>query len=264
MPESAPASLCSIDKAMIVLDYLVRRGDATRLSDIARQTRIAKSTVHRLLSVLEAHEAVGRHGSTYALGAKMQPLAEAGRSMRRRRDLMLKLLVTPQMAELFEATHHAVSLAVLRHTTVHCLQTIHPARHIPYLLRTGTIAPVHCTAAGKLLLAFDRHGLFETIRDTNLPAFTEHTITDVFELEQEIADIRRSGVAFCRGERLDGYSAIAASIDGKDGSTVASLTVSGPTDQLDFGFTEPLLRRAAYAASLAARSPRQFAGDILT
>ncbi|SEG95432.1 DNA-binding transcriptional regulator, IclR family [Nonomuraea solani] len=262
MPGSARPSLRSVDKAMIVLDYLARKGGPTKLSDIARHTQIAKSTVHRLLSILESHDAVGRQGTTYALGARMQPLAEAAGGAGRRRSLKLKRLVTPQMAELFELTHHAISLAVLRHTTVHYLQTIHPTAYIPYLVRTGTRAPAHCTAAGKLLLAFDGHGRLDTVINDGLPAFTEKTITDAFALKREMAGIWRAGVAFCREEYLDGFSAIAAPINGRRGNTIACLTVSGPADQLDFPHTEPLLRRAAYAASLAARGGRLATGRL--
>jgi DNA-binding IclR family transcriptional regulator len=92
----------------------------------------------------------------------------------------------------------------------------------------GRAVPLHCSAAGKVLLA---HGA------ANLPAGrlerrTEQTITGRAALEEELAAVRERGYAVIDGELEPGLVAVAAPVRRDGGTVVAALSVSGPGNRL--------------------------------
>ncbi|MFG2004074.1 IclR family transcriptional regulator [Spirillospora sp. NPDC048911] len=252
MPEAT--SNGAIGKAMIVLRYLASKEAPVQLSEVAQRTQLAKSTVHRLLATLEIHGMVCRSGDRYALGDGIQHLAESARP-RQRRHARLRRLLMPHLAELFESTHHAVSVAVLHHSFVLYLETIYPSSYAPWILRTGMRAPVHCTAAGKVLVAMSRCPRPDIIAPGTMNRFTRNTIDDPGRMEREFLEIRERGIAVSREEYLPGYVGMAAPVGGR-ADPVACFTVSGPAKEFDFESVEPLLRRTAHTASPIARCER--------
>jgi DNA-binding IclR family transcriptional regulator len=88
--------------------------------------------------------------------------------------------------------------------------------------------PYHCTAVGKVLLAFGAAAL----PDAPLEALTEQTIVDTERLAEELAAVRRAGTAAAVDELEVGLTAVAAPVRGEGGDVVAALTISGPTLRL--------------------------------
>ena len=92
----------------------------------------------------------------------------------------------------------------------------------------GRRVPYHCTAVGKVLLAFGAAAL----PDAPLEALTEQTIVDPERLAAELATVRRGGTAAAVDELELGLTAVAAPVRGEGGEVVAAVTVSGPTLRL--------------------------------
>jgi DNA-binding IclR family transcriptional regulator len=114
---------------------------------------------------------------------------------------------------------------------------------------TGSRVPLHCTAIGKLFLAFmpgrQRRQLLNTL---DLAPFTPHTITDPALLEAELTKIRSEGVSLDREEFLAGVVCMAVPIFDANSNIEAAIAIQAPTARLrlqDATSHLPALRRAA-------------------
>jgi len=91
---------------------------------------------------------------------------------------------------------------------------------------------VHCTASGKVILAFSaeeiRNRLLARPREKRTPG----SIVDVMELEKQLAAAREAGFARTFEELEVGLDAIAAPVLSTDGQVVAAVDVSGPAHRL--------------------------------
>ena len=92
----------------------------------------------------------------------------------------------------------------------------------------GRAVPLHCSAAGKVLLA---HGAAK-LPAGRLERRTEHTITSRAALETELAAVRVRGYAVIDGELEPGLVAVSAPVYRDGGAVVAALSVSGPQTRL--------------------------------
>jgi IclR family transcriptional regulator, acetate operon repressor len=92
----------------------------------------------------------------------------------------------------------------------------------------GRELDLHCTAAGKVFLAFAAAEL----PDVEPPKLTPATITDREGLEGELEAVRAQGYGTIVDELEPGLSAVAAPVRDRGGAVVAALTVSGATLRL--------------------------------
>jgi len=87
---------------------------------------------------------------------------------------------------------------------------------------------LHCTAAGKVFLAFG----VASPADGPLERVASATITDSAALAAEIESVRAAGYATLVDELEEGLSAVGAPVRDRGGAVVAALTVSGATLRL--------------------------------
>jgi DNA-binding IclR family transcriptional regulator len=86
--------------------------------------------------------------------------------------------------------------------------------------------PLHCSALGKVLLAYG------AAQPGQLERRTGKTITTEAALRAELAGVRARGYAVTDEELEPGLVAVAAPIYGYDGSVVAALSVSAPASRM--------------------------------
>ncbi|UVE94586.1 IclR family transcriptional regulator [Dietzia sp. B32] len=245
-----PAS--PVDRAFEVL-RVTAGGTGMTLSEIARETGLAKSTALRLLAALERNDAVTRIGQRYRLGPLVHeldpiPVSPAYERIRR--------VLTPFLAHLFEATRATVHLATLHGDEVVYLNKLHGPRPIPSPSRIGGGLPAYCTGVGKAMLAFDEDAA-DRVAQGPLVEWTDTTLTSPDALAVELAEIRRRRRAIDRAELTPGLYCVAAPVFDDDdeehaGRTraVAALSASA-ADESALARLEPLVTRVAAAASRA-------------
>jgi DNA-binding IclR family transcriptional regulator len=215
----------SVDRALTVLEILVRKGEAG-VSEIAAEIGVHKSTVSRLLGSLEDHQMVAQtyERGKYRLGLGVLRLAAA---------VPERLEVTeqahPVCERLAQQLGETVNVAVLHaHFAVNLDQARGPAA-IGTHNWIGEPTPMHATSSGKVLLAhLDPPTRDLLLQQIGLPRFTDHTITSRERLEQQLSDALRDGYAMTVEEYEIGLNAIAAPIRDYAGNTAAAVSVSGP------------------------------------
>ncbi|NJM35380.1 MAG: hypothetical protein HC850_12480, partial [Rhodomicrobium sp.] len=91
-------------------------------------------------------------------------------------------------------------------------------------LQAGSRVPIHCTASGKLLLAYlspvKRRRLLQSLK---LEKFTANTITSIDILEAELQGIRKAGLSINREEYHQGLVGVAVPVLRADGQAAAAL-----------------------------------------
>jgi DNA-binding IclR family transcriptional regulator len=92
----------------------------------------------------------------------------------------------------------------------------------------GVEVPPHCSALGKVFLAFGRLDAGAGALESRTCA----TIVDRDLLDRELATVRRRGWADTWEELELGLVAVGAPVHGPDGSVVGGLSVSGPTARI--------------------------------
>jgi DNA-binding IclR family transcriptional regulator len=99
------------------------------------------------------------------------------------------------------------------------------------VLVTGSVVPLHASALGKVLLAFDP-GAARSVVHQPLAALTNRTITDKVNLQRELAAIRDLGWAGSNGEVEPGVAGIAAPIRDAGGYVVAVVGIEGSAERV--------------------------------
>jgi DNA-binding IclR family transcriptional regulator len=99
----------------------------------------------------------------------------------------------------------------------------------------GRRTPVHCTASGKVILAFAADPIRHRLLARALEPVTGKSIVDVAELDKQLAAAREAGYARTFEELEMGLDAVAAPVYSADGDVVAAIDVSGPAHRLQAG-----------------------------
>ncbi len=213
-----------LGRAVKLLQAFRRAGPELTLDELADRSGLARSTAHRLAGQLVDAGLLERSNRGWRLGVGLFELGQMVPRQQRLRDVALAY-----MEDLYEATKETVQLAVLDGGEVLYVEIISGHRKVRTPSRRGGRMPVHCTAIGKAMLAFSSDaGQAWMAANPELPARTPTTITDPAELERELHDIRRRGLAYDREEATPGLICVAAPLLGPDGTAHAGLSVSMP------------------------------------
>jgi IclR family acetate operon transcriptional repressor len=215
----------SIDRGAQLLALVLESEAPRALGELAADANLPKSTASRLLGALERNGLVEQEGlrGAFRAGPVLARFAGGGLSARR----LIELAERP-MAALAEATNETINVAVAGPDGVEHLAQIDSSHFLGTSHWVGRRVPYHCSANGKVLLAFSAAGA--TAGD--LEPRTSRTITEPALLAAELESVRREGYATAVDELELGLSAVAAPVLDDSGRAIAALSVSGPTLRL--------------------------------
>lgn len=215
----------ALTRGLSLLETVAAGPTPTTLLDIHQRTGLPKSTLVRLLSVLEETGFLVRvdERPAYRLGHRVLPLAQAYL-----RDLDLSAVATPHLQPVVDRIGQTANVGVLdgRHVLHVCV--VPPARSLRFANVVGERADAHSTGLGKCLLAqLPDDELAAHLPTEPFPAATAHTLTTMAELARELRTIRRRHHSIDDNENEVGVRCVAVPIV-VDGEAVAALSVAGP------------------------------------
>ena len=243
----------SLGRAVQLLRAVAARSEGTSASELARATRLPRSTAARTLRTLADFELVeaSPSGGGWVLGRELVRLARAADPHRQ----LLEAAVAP-LHRLRDAAGESALLAVPRRPVgMDILFQLDPDRHVGVADWVGSDVPLHASSAGKLVLA--------DLADDQLAAwlaaepperFTPRTLTRAGDLRAELARVRRRGWAELVDELEDGHSAVSVPVRAPDGSLAAMVGISGPTFRLSRSRRRELLVEVLAAAARIERA----------
>jgi len=218
----------SLAKGVRLLDELGQLNRPVGLTELSRTAGLAKSTTHRLLSSLVAAGLVSQQpDGRYALGLRLFELgSRAGAA------LDVRSVARPQLERLRDTTGETAHLGVLLGDEVVYIEKVESEFAVRMSSRVGGRNPLHCTALGKCLLATGSEALSERVLSRPLMARTPRTHVDPDRLRQELSAVRARGWALDDEESDEGLRCIGASVRGAEGTTIAAVSISGPSTRV--------------------------------
>ncbi|GAB7067973.1 IclR family transcriptional regulator [Mycobacterium hodleri] len=243
------ASVQSVDRALLVMEILATLGQAG-VTEIAAELGVHKSTVSRIVSVLEARgyvEQLADRGK-YRLGFAIARLARAGSGQ-------LDLVKQSQAAcdALALESGETTNLAVLDGARIVNVAEAIGAAGIALRTWVGQSCPAHATSSGKVLLASLDEAELRACLGARLESFTDTTVTTRSALQAELDVVRENGWACVREELEVGLNAVAAPVYDAEGTVVAALSVSGPSYRLGEDEFDATAKRTVAAAETISR-----------
>ena len=237
--------LSSVANAILLMKAFSDEQSELGISALAERLGLAKSTVHRLAStlleagMLEQNKETGR----YRLGLAV---FELGSLVRRRFDMSFE--AKPWLMTLREQTGETVNLSILDHGSIVCVNFLESKKVNRITSGIGLRKPIHCTAEGKALAAFQSASIIQQIIEVKLERRTSRTVVSPSTLKEEFASIRSRGYATDDEEYETGVRGIAAPIMDDSGLPVAAVGVTGPTQRLTKTHLLSLARHVTAAA----------------
>lgn len=229
MEQAAKARLSSVANSIRLLTSFSGEEDELGITTLATRLRLAKSTVHRLAATLTSAGFLEQNADTgkYRLGIA---LFELGALVRRRMDVATE--ARPRLRELLEKTGETVQLGIVDHFSVLYVYEMESPRAIRMAAAVGGRAPLHCTAVGKVLLAFQPAEYAKDVIDRGLSAYTSKTLTRREAVLDMLEEVRLREHAIDDEESESGLRAIAAPVRNHTGAVIAALGVAAPVQRM--------------------------------
>jgi IclR family transcriptional regulator, acetate operon repressor len=236
-PTNRDEGIQVLRRAAGALDEIAAEPGQLRLVDLSERLGLAKSTSRRLLvGLVEVGlAAVDAHGH-FSLGERLLGYGSAA-------GAHVAAIFRPTIERVARATDgETVDLSVLRGQRMWFVDQIESSYRLRAVSAVGVRFPLEVTANGKAALA----ALDDAEAQVAIAKFGPEVAAG---LRREIAEIRRTGIAFDRGEHTPGISA-AAIARRAVGDNVVAISVPAPTER----FLEKQERIVA-ALRMAADSP---------
>ena len=226
----AKARLSSVANSIRLLTSFSGEADELGITMLSTRLRLAKSTVHRLAATLTASGFLEQNRNTgkYRLG---MTLFELGALVRRRMDVANE--GRPKLRELLEKTGETVQLGIVDQLSVLYVYEMESPRAIRMAAAVGGRAPLHCTAVGKVLLAYQPAQFVEQVLEAGLAAYTLKTITQREDVLAMLAEVRSREHAVDDEESESGLRAIAAPVRNHSGAVVAAVGLAAPVQRMN-------------------------------
>jgi IclR family transcriptional regulator, acetate operon repressor len=220
-----PSGSQAIDRAGELVRRVVDANHPLTFSDLAASSGLAKSTASRILSALERNGLLRRDAS----GVFLPGDAFVRYALRGNSDADLATVAQPYLDRLGELSRETINLGVARQSVVVQIAQVDSHYVLGGTNWLGRSEPLHATALGKVLLAFDAAQL----PPGRLERLTAHTIAGRTALDDELSRVRHMGYAVALEELEIGLIAIAAPVYRDDNTVIAAISVSGPSTRLD-------------------------------
>jgi DNA-binding IclR family transcriptional regulator len=216
----------SLRKALDLVGELADNGTELGISDLARRLDLSKNQVFRILKTLEEQGYVHQVESrAYRLGLKFFAI---GQRVVEQADIVQ--IALPFMERLRDETGESAHLLVRDGYHAVCVARRESPAFIRMSAEVGRRYLLHAGACPKAILAFQSQEVIRAaVASGGLPRYTEHTITDLAELEAHLTGIRERGYAVS-DEDIDVHAyAVAVPIFDHHARVNAAMSLAGPS-----------------------------------
>ncbi|WP_354493140.1 IclR family transcriptional regulator [Mesorhizobium robiniae] len=224
-PTSKAAAEKPLERYVRILEIVAGFPGGISGTAVGEMLDLPKASAYRLMKSLadvELIEQSGPKAANFKLGPRLERLLFSGAS-----DDWFKVVARPTLQELSEKTGQACFIARLAGDSVRSLDMVAPGNLVRAYIVPGLEIPAHAGASAKAILAFQDADFIASVLDKPLKRFTASTKVDFDVLAHELQLVRKTGVAYCIGEDVDGFAAIAAPIRIDGQRTQHSLCVTG-------------------------------------
>lgn len=214
------AEIQALARGLQVLMLLAEAKGSLGVNELAERMGVNKGTASRMVQTLKTYGFVelAADGRRYALGPVLVRLSRAvlGRNP-------LRETAKPYLRKLVNETGECAHLAIYAQGKALYIDQVESAASLRVNAEIGHMAPLHCTALGKVLLAFG-----ECPTPTALERRTSATIITQEGLREELEKVRAQGYATDNEEYDVGVRCAAVPVFGLGDKLVGAMGISGP------------------------------------
>lgn len=230
-PRKNPISQVKIlDKTFSIIKLFSVEQPTWTLVAIAKETKLPKTTAHRILNSLVEKQFLSQNTETelYKLG----PLAiQIGHHAIAQIDI--RQIARPILEDLSEHSRETAVLMMLSPGRDHviCTEQINNNPGIKLMMELGMRIPLHAGGSAKSVLAFMRPSEIDNILSNPMKKLVKNTIIDPVQIEEELHRIRQRGFAVSIEEINVGAAGIATPFFDASNEVIGSIGVIAPVDR---------------------------------
>jgi DNA-binding IclR family transcriptional regulator len=212
-----------------IIDAVAASRDGMTLIEISNAVRVPSSTVHRTVNILMdvGYLKIDPATKTYRIGERL------------RRTLLLAFgagslqdLARPTLAELGERFTETAYLVQLTGSGLQLVDFYLPTQGSRTLVHPGFDFPIHATAAGKAIFAYQPDDVVESELAKGRERYMPNTIISKKAIRSELARVRRQGYAVNDVELDPGVYAVAAPLRLGEETVVGVVAITGIRDRM--------------------------------
>jgi IclR family KDG regulon transcriptional repressor len=224
--------ILAVDLTFRIIEALASSPPGLGVTELANLLNATKTRIYRHLVTLSRSGFVVQNRETekYCVGPRMVSLANSIAN-----GIDLVVCARPALIDLRDKFGHTAILTKLERDQIRVLEVALGTSDFAIMQRVGNTLPagmLHCTALGKIALAFGPEHLAQEVLARPLKKMTPNTITKVGALKQELDRVRQQGWAIVPDEGIIGFNALAVPVLDANASLAAMLGVIGATRSL--------------------------------
>jgi len=214
----------TLARGLVVLEKLAEAPNGLGITELAEEFDADKGNMSRLLQTLASYGFAEKDDDTrkYTLGPQIVRLSRIVLNR-----MPLRETSKPYLKELVTATGECAHLAIVAQGQALYIDQEESPSSLRVTTGVGTLAPLYCTALGKVLLSFAHAPLPDRPQ-----VYTVRTITDPAMLQHHLELVRNQGYAVDDEEYEVGVRCIAVPVYDYRDKCVAAVGISGPTSRL--------------------------------
>lgn len=246
----------NLRNACRILKSLEQHPDGLKAADLARTLQIPVTTTLRIMTTLHREGFARKVEGRYELGPVLIQLGHAALAGTEIREQALPVL--HELTESTDETSHVAIPCDERALIVAVQDSAHPLRAAS---QPGFLAELHCSATGKIFLAYllsDELG--RIVAETRPARRTPKTLTTVAALKREIELTAKRGYSLDDEEFNDGVRCLAAPVFGAHGQVAAAIGITASAMR----FTKDRIPEMAAKVKAAAKELSRLIGSPRT
>lgn len=219
----------AVERAIKILECFDDDNPERGVTEIAEIVDLHKATTHRIVTTLLNYGYLERSDGDqrYRLGLHL-----AGLGFKVIRRMSLRHEALPYLKELVEMWDETCDLCIYDQERVFYIEVLRGNHALTIAADVGQRLPVHCTASGKLFLAYLPEKEVDVILRKPLQAYTQNTITSPHELRKQLKTIKMQGYSIDNEELEEGVRAIAVPIRDHTNRIIAAVSIPGPVNRM--------------------------------
>src|SRR5690554_3009604 len=203
-------TIASVIKAIEVIEYIAYSEKEVGVTEISNGLNYGVSATYHLLNTLKECNIIVQNDRTkkYSLGLKLWQIGMLAYGQNH-----ISITLKPYLRKLRDLTGETANLTIMDNYQIVYIAQEESNRLVKMFTTTGATAPLHCTGAGKILLAYKSNEIRDSILEKiDLTKYTDNTLINKKDIIAELEEIRQNRYGFDNEEREMGVSCIGAPI----------------------------------------------------
>jgi len=214
----------SVVTTLSIIEHMAQARGPLGVSELATAVGMPKPRIYRHLRTLVSRGYATQEPLSDKYGLTLR-LSHIGRAISDQTEFHVELRSV--MPALRERVRQSVVVGQIEDDGVRVVDILRQRSEVEISSRPGTLFDLHCTAQGKVALAFGQPRLWKKLQRSALRKWTDATITDIARLRVEVDRVRKRGWAVAPGEVLSGINALAAPVFDASGALAGTIGILG-------------------------------------